>query len=143
QTSGLNYNLRVRLIFAWRGYGDMYVQTTGGDHEGVRNVVAIPNKRQLQALEFAEPFLQSLHICQKLARMIEIIECVDDRHARPSCQLLDSGVREYARDNCVGPAVQITSHVFHRFTAVDFVRVAYCVIIELLDRKLESKARAQ
>jgi hypothetical protein len=62
-------------------------------HQRVRDVVAVADVDQLQAVQPAEPLLQRHQVRQRLARVVVVGEHVDDGDARVGCELLDRAVR--------------------------------------------------
>src|SRR5579859_2229438 len=109
----------------------------------MRHVVAIADEGEFEAAHIAEAFLQSEDIGQGLARMEAVAERVDHRDARPVRQIVDGLLRKYARDDGVGPAVEIAGDVFQRLAIADGAGGEYGITAELLDREFKRKASAE
>ena len=109
----------------------------------MRHVIAVADEGQLQSVQAAEMLLHREHVGQRLAGMIKIAQRVDHRHARPARQFIDGGLRENARDDALGPAIQIAGDIFHRLAFPDGAGGDHGIAAELLDGELEGHAGAQ
>jgi hypothetical protein len=109
----------------------------------MRDICPIADKRQLPSIERAEPLLQSLHVRQRLARMVQIAQRINHWNFRPLCQLLDGRVREYPRHNSVRPPIQIARDVFHRLALRNRPDARDRIAAQLLDGKLKRQPRPQ
>ena len=110
------------------------------------DVVAVANVGQAQAREAAEALVQGEQVGQNLARVLEVGEGVDDRHAGMLRQADHVGVQEDARDDGVGVAAEDTRGVDHALTLAepDFGRRQVDgVAAELQHADLERHAGAQ
>ncbi len=64
-------------------------------------------KASLRFFPLAELLFDGEDVGERLTGMVQVAECVDDRHSRPARQFVDGLLAEGARDDAVGPAVEV------------------------------------
>ena len=109
----------------------------------MRDVVAIPHESELEASEIAEVFLQREDVRQRLTGMETVAERVDHGQLGPVRQLINGLLREGARHDAVGPAIEVACDVLQRFTVADGSGSQNGVAAELLDCQFERHTGTQ
>src|SRR5437667_932222 len=85
----------------------------------MRDVVAISDISKTDILDIPEALVQREVICQRLARMLQLTQGVDDRNACILRHAFDCAVRESAQDNAIHPALEVVSDVAQLFPRVE------------------------
>src|SRR5215471_1127707 len=85
----------------------------------MRHVVAIADVCNVDLAEVAEFLLQGEVVGERLARMFDVAERVDDRNARVLRHLDDSRVLVGAEHHGVNPALDVAGNIAHRFAFVE------------------------
>src|SRR5688572_27077467 len=146
QLADRRHHARVGLVAgrARHDHGD--AEQRAGQHQRVADVVAVadPGQPGLGQVDAALP--QREVVRQRLARVLEIAEPVDDRHRRVAGQAFHGRMRVHARGDPVDPAREVARDVGHRLARAQPDLVAGEIdgpAAELDDADLERHARAQ
>ena len=65
-------DVEIRRVALWRGDGHVGAEQSGGQHEGVADVIAVADVGELQALAGAETLLQGEEVRDGLAGVLEV-----------------------------------------------------------------------
>jgi hypothetical protein len=136
----------VELKAGRRGDDDLDARQPTEDDERARDVVAIPDVREPEALEAAERLAQGQEVGQRLARVVAGAEHVEHRDRAVFGELLEDGVGAGAHADGIDVARQHERGVPHRLAPRELHLVAaqdHRVAAELDDPGLERHARAR
>ncbi len=98
-----------------RGLCEVDAQPAATEEQGYGDVVAVADKGQAAAAQVAEVLADRQKIGHGLARVAEVAQAVDDRHAGMAGELQDVVVREDAGHDRVAISGQDAAHIGDRF----------------------------
>ena len=119
---------------------------SAGQRQRGRDVVAVAQITEPQAVRPAEVLADGQHVGQGLAGVTVVAQTIDDRHRRPLRQLLDFLVRIHARHDALHHAGEHARNIgdAFAFAQADFLRSHHDgVPAQMVHANLERDARAQ
>ena len=124
---------------------DLHAQRRAHEGQRVVDVVAVPDERQRQPAQVAEPLVEREQVGQHLARVLADREPVDDRDGRLRRELDDHLVRPRPGHDPVDEALEVVGDVVHALPAAEHDALGQVdrVAAELGHARLERHARAQ
>ena len=118
EIAGIGHDLRVAFIACRRGDANLRAESGCGQQQRMRDVVAIADVGSTDFLQIAEALLQGEVVGQRLAGMLQVAECVDDRNAGVLGHSFNRAVRIGAQHDGIHPAFDIVRDVAQLFARV-------------------------
>ena len=145
EAPGLRHDPVLGLVAVGMGEADLHAHRRAQQRERVVDVVAVPDERERQPAQLAEPLVEREQVGQRLARMLAQRQAVDHRHARLRRQLDHDLVRPGPGHDRVDEPLEVLRDVAHRLPGAhdDILGQVDRRPAELRHPRLERHARPQ
>ena len=112
-------DLLFRFVAGRTSDGKVDAEAAGGDHQRMGDIVSVTGKGEIQTLQIAESLTHREHVRERLAWVPQIAQRVHHRDPRPAREFVDGVLRVHARDDGVGPSLEVARHILERFAVAD------------------------